>query len=96
MEQNCIVKDCNNISSDMTFYNGICAQCYMYLTEGVGNGQIYRNLIRHLLTSLFVYLKKEDENFEEKILKISSLTEQTPNNPKKPKLAKAAGDIIYN
>jgi len=65
MEQNCIVKDCNNISSDMTFYNGICAQCYMYLTKGAGDGQLHRNIIKSLLHRLFNYLKETDERFNE-------------------------------
>jgi len=67
MEQHCIVKDCKNVSIDMIFYNGICAQCYMYLTQGIGDGQVYRNLVKMLLKRLFNYLKQVDETFDEEL-----------------------------
>lgn len=82
MEQHCIVKDCKNTGPEMVFYNGICAQCYMYLTQGVGNGQVYRNIIKTLLRSLFVYLKKVDSDFAEELPVIKS--EPEPQAPVQP------------
>lgn len=65
MDKHCIVKDCNNVSNEMTFYNGVCAECYMFLAHGAGDGQVYRNMIKVFLRRLFNYLKATDESFDE-------------------------------
>lgn len=66
MDKRCVVKDCKNTSQEMTFYGGVCAQCYLFLREGVGtSSQIHRNVLVSLLKRLYHAIKGMDSVWTE-------------------------------